>query len=62
METNGEGLHHLGFNVKGMDEIISGLAEMGSRSSNGGTTKAGDMLTSTPWTNWALFLELLENY
>ncbi|MCL6614094.1 MAG: VOC family protein [Firmicutes bacterium] len=62
LETHGEGLHHLGFHVRGMDEIISGLAEMGIEVVQRGDYEGGRYayLDAVAWLGF--ILEFLENY
>ncbi|MGQ9780406.1 MAG: VOC family protein [Bacillota bacterium] len=62
LATHGEGLHHLGFHVRGMEEIISGLAGMGIELVQRGDYEGGRYAYLDAVDQLGFILELLENY
>ncbi|NLG85279.1 MAG: VOC family protein [Firmicutes bacterium] len=61
LKTHGEGLHHLGFKVQGMDGIIAGLAQEGIELVQRGDYEGGRYAYLDAVARLGFILELLED-
>lgn len=62
LETRGEGVHHLAFQVKDMDEVIDGLEVKGHKLEQKGDYSGGRYAYINGGQKLKLVLELLENF
>ena len=62
LDTKGEGIHHIAFNIKGMKSYIKAFEENGIPMVQHGGWDTGEYSYMDGSSNLALIIELLENY